>query len=619
MATTGGSGNDTLFGGTGNDALAGYAGNDTYQYVVGSGQDTVSDTGGTDTLLLGNPGNLDIERFDIYRSGNSLVFDFLTAGKVTVLNQFGATPPATRLEYFATDDGWGPFLIQNGLTGTAGNDLIVGSAAAETLSGGLGDDLLWGGAGNDALVGGDGENELHAGTGNDTLLGGIDEDELYSGAGTDRLDGGNGFDTANYEDQTTGVFVNLSGEEQAYDNRLFASGQVYETGTRTVDTLVSIESVIGTRYADYVVLGRTDSETDLYLGKGNDTVVGGATSDEAWASIGYWDDPSGIIVNLSAKALPATLDGVTYYVGRNTARDGWGNTDTFILDGNLSISGSEHADYLRGRDDSDQDRFNDFFDGGKGNDTLDGGTGSYDGVGYWAEDDALYGAVVNLSSTARTLSFYGASVTVNAGSARDAYGGIDTLKNIELVSGSDLNDYIIGSAANNGYLGGQEGNDTLLGGGGVDSLYGDQGNDLLKGETGNDYLVGDEGNDVLNGGAGADMLLGGSGSDRFDFDSLSELGIGSGRDLIQDFMINTLQIVGDKIDLSTIDANPLLANDQAFKLVSAFSTTAPTTGFEVLYNNGVIALNTDSDTFADYEIQLVGTVPTALTAADFIL
>ena len=48
-----GEGNDTIIGGIGNDTLNGGAGNDTYQYNLGDGFDTISETGGTDKIVFG--------------------------------------------------------------------------------------------------------------------------------------------------------------------------------------------------------------------------------------------------------------------------------------------------------------------------------------------------------------------------------------------------------------------------------------------------------------------------------------------------------------------------------------------------------------------------------------
>jgi Ca2+-binding RTX toxin-like protein len=613
MATTGTINNDTLIGSIGNDTLIGYLGNDTYQYSLGGGLDTVRDTGGTaDTLVFSDPGNKYVN-LDVYRSGNNLVFDFFSAGKLTIENQFGTTAPASRIEYMTSDDGWGPFTIQNGLTGTSGADLIVGTTAAESISGGLGDDLIWGGAGNDTINGGDGNNEIHGGVGNDSLIGGVNDDEFYGGAGSDILSGGSGYDEAYYDDLTAGIFVNLSGQTQAYNNRLIGTNKVLETGTNTIDTLVSIEDVNGTNYSDYFMLGRTNSNTSVALGKGNDTLDGGSSTDtNYWTSLDYGDDPSGVIINLSRAYLTVTLGSTTYNVGRGTAKDGWDGRDTIMLyEDNLSIVGSEYADYIRGRDDTDSDRIWEWFGGGRGNDTINGGTGTSDTAGYGVDDDeGSYGVIVNLSSASITVG----SLVVSAGTARDNWRNTDTLQNIENINGSRLADFIVGSSGNNGFLSGEAGNDTIKGGGGMDNLLGGAGNDSLMGETGQDYLTGGLGKDTLSGGADRDY---------FHFSALNESGITSTTwDVITDFTRNTSTVIGDIIDLSMIDTNLAVAGDQAFSFIGSnvFSTDA-TGQLRYAYNStagtGVLYGSTDADTAAEFALQLNGV--TALSASDFIL
>lgn len=89
------------------------------------------------------------------------------------------------------------------MTGTAGNDRLVGQAGADTLIGGAGHDILEGGdgadtlygdAGNDVLAGGADNDMLYGGTGNDVLRGGDGNDTLDGGDGNDRLEGGAGSD-----------------------------------------------------------------------------------------------------------------------------------------------------------------------------------------------------------------------------------------------------------------------------------------------------------------------------------------------------------------------------------------------------------------------------------------
>jgi Ca2+-binding RTX toxin-like protein len=61
-------------------------------------------------------------------------------------------------------------VVTNG-NGTAGNDLVLGTAAGETLNGGNG---------NDCLVGGGGDDFLKGGGGNDVCIGGGGANEKYN-------------------------------------------------------------------------------------------------------------------------------------------------------------------------------------------------------------------------------------------------------------------------------------------------------------------------------------------------------------------------------------------------------------------------------------------------------
>ena len=206
---------------------------------------------------------------------------------------------------------------------------------------------------------------------------------------------------------------------------------------------------------------------------------------------------------------------------------------------------------------------------GAGNNALNGSTGT-DTVSY------QYGMGAGVT-TGVTVSLATATAQATGSS------GSDTLTAIENLIGSALADRLTGNSAAN----------------------------QLSGGAGNDTLSGGLGNDVLVGGAGKDSLTGGAGNDIFDFNALSELGLSStSRDVITDFTVGL-----DKIDLSTIDANTSLAGDQAFAFVSSFTATAG----QVRYSGGIVYLNTDADTAAEFEIALMGVVPASLTAAAFVL
>ena len=81
------------------------------------------------------------------------------------------------------------------ITGTPGDDTLVGGADDEEIKGLAGDDTLTGGDGDDVLIGNEGDDVLRGGRGADRLFGCEDDDILDGGAGADLLNAGSGRDT----------------------------------------------------------------------------------------------------------------------------------------------------------------------------------------------------------------------------------------------------------------------------------------------------------------------------------------------------------------------------------------------------------------------------------------
>ena len=369
------SGDDNLVGTSGNDSIYGWAGNDTLE--GGKGNDTLD--GGVNSKS--DPGS----DWALYASAASAVIVNLSTGTAT---------------------------------GGAGNDTLIsienieGSSYADTLTGNASANTLRGNGGNDTLYGDAGGDTLYGDAGNDTLYGDADDDVLIGGKGNDILDGGTGSkggigDTANYSDAGSAVFVNL------------VTGTA--TGGTGNDTLISIENIEGSSYAD-TLTGNASANT-LGGNDGNDTLYGDAGSDTLYGDAG------------------------------NDALYGDADEDILI--------------------------------GGKGDDILDGGTNSKGGTGDTANYYDAFGAVfVNLS----------------AGTATGGAGN-DTLISIENIEGSLSSDTLTGNSGSN-TLRGSDGNDVLYGEAGNDTLYGDAGDDTLSGGNDNDLLYGGKGNDILDGGKG---------------------------------------------------------------------------------------------------------------------
>lgn len=74
--------------------------------------------------------------------------------------------------------------------GGAGQNIVIGDDAAQSIVLGAEDDVLAGGGGNDVIGSAGGNDRLDGGTGNDIVFGGIGNDTLQGGTGNDVLQGG---------------------------------------------------------------------------------------------------------------------------------------------------------------------------------------------------------------------------------------------------------------------------------------------------------------------------------------------------------------------------------------------------------------------------------------------
>jgi Ca2+-binding RTX toxin-like protein len=327
------------------------------------------------------------------------------------------------------------------------------------------------------------------------------------------------------------------------------------------DTFVSIENLIGSSFND-TLIGNTGNNI-IEGGGGNDYLDGGAGIDTA----SYVSAGAGVSVSLNIVG------------AQNTFGAG---IDTLVNFENLT--GSSFSDRLIGN------AGNNIIEGGGGNDYLDGGAG-IDTASY-----ASAGAGVSVS--------LGVTVAQNTTGA-----GIDTLVNFENLTGSKYNDRLSGNALNN----------VIDGGAGDDWLDGGAGNDTLIGGAGSDALIGGDGSDLIIGGLGQDRLSGGSGNDIFQFNSVSE-SPSSLPDVITDFN----RLLGDRIDVSVIDANIASASNQAFAwvgLVSGGSIGRGELGYQISGSDLILLGNTGTSAVnplvtPDFRVLLLGAASSGLTAAN---
>ena len=91
------------------------------------------------------------------------------------------------------------------------------------------------------------------------------------------------------------------------------------------------------------------------------------------------------------------------------------------------------------------------------------------------------------------------------------------------------------------------------------------------------------------------------GADIFKYKSVNDSPAGAGKDVIIGFQSGA--DIGDKIDLTAIDANVLLAGNQAFTYMGGAVFTS---AGQLRYADGILSGSTDADTAAEFQISLLG-------------
>jgi len=373
-----GTGNDSVNGGLGNDGLYGDTGNDTLDgsdgadvLIGGAGADRCIGGAGDD-VFLGSLADLNGDTLSLLSSTDIILVDAVRFDERSLT--ITAITGGTRLQIDSNLDGTADasITIQGIAAGTltaesnpegdgdpstiirlfssgtagAGNDTLLGTAAAQTLNGLAGNDLVLAQGGNDSLVGGLGNDTLSGGLGDDTADGGGGIDLIRLGDGNDRwIATGGGNDT-------------VYGEE---GNDRLAGGS-------------GAESIFGGSGAD-----------TMSGGAGNDTVTGGAGSDVFALTLGGGNDSiidfaDGVdLLDLSAFAV--AIGGVSISAVAGGTRVAVGDTSV-LLEG-ISVGAVTAADLFGLR--ATPTTGNDTLFGTSGNDTVDALAG----------DDSLFGLAGN--------------------------------------------------------------------------------------------------------------------------------------------------------------------------------------------------------------------------------
>jgi serralysin len=426
-------------------------------------------------------------------------------------------------------------------------------------------------------------------------------------------------------------------------------------GGFTIANTVVIENATGGEGNDTIIGNAANNVltgnggNDVFTpGAGHDTVAGGAGNDGAYfgASFeagdlfdgGAGDDQIGLQGNYANFALtPANIvnvEQIVFLSGSDTRfGDTAGNTYSYSLvsnDANVAAGqvlkvngnglGSGEAMSFDGRAETDG-AFLAY--GGLGTDRVTGGQqadGFYFGDTRWGASDVLDGQGGS-DQLGLQGNYSGANAIVFGG------GQLSSIEQIVLLSGADTR-FGGGALAFNYTL---TMNDANLATGQTMTI---NGNSLRSGEVltfdgsaetgglyrvfsgaGDDSIKGGAGNDTIYGGAGADTLTGGLGNDTFAYAATGHSTSG-GFDTITDFAL------GDRIDLSLIDANSAAANNNAFAFIgaNAFSHAAgELRATDAGNGDWVVEGDVDGDGVADIVIHVHVTDGHGVGGGDFVL
>ena len=453
--------------GSGDDSVTGSVGDDVVD--LGQGTDTINAGAGDDTINLGedSPGNPDEDPDVIILqdgSGNDIISNFDAP----------------------TDNGDGTFTGIDTLDVTALFDAPVGDPDRDPVNT------------NDVVVTDDGSGNavLTFPNGESITLNGIDpveaDDPFYLNAIGIPMADGTVSGTAG-DDLIDGAYLGDPDGDIVDNNDAILAG---DSGN---DDL--IEANGGN---DSVLAG--DGDDEVYGGAGNDSISGGAGADTLFGD-----------------------------AGNDTIVGNEGGDTIFGGDGDDTISNP--AGTLSGGSDT--------FFGDAGNDTIYVGNGGDTAFG-GADADLITSLGSSQSKVVEggeagddndTLSFAGESDafdTIDVSFSGDEEGVVDirgqtvTFSEIENIVGTQGDDTIDATGDTGGMgLAGEGGDDSLTGGTGDDTLDGGSGNDTLDGAAGGDTLIGGTGDDTiqLNDTFGDDTIDGGADVGDGDTDVLDGSGL----------------------------------------------------------------------------------------------
>ena len=523
---SGGDGGDVLKGDHGDDSIVGGAGHDRARYNDLVEHYALSTSNGVDFVVtdlhvtsgLGDDGTDQLTQTEGMITAN-YTGDFTAAAVNGALQMTAGNDIAVGYGANVTVDYTGAVIGNNGIsinlsqadagtqvgtsqsgndvlrnilniTGSEFNDNITGNAAANVLSGGDGGDVLKGDHGDDTIVGGAGHDRsryndlvehysIATTNGVDFIVTDVHVTSGLGDDGTDFLTQTEGMIAANYTGDFTAAAVNgalqmTAGNDIAvgygtnvtvdYTGAVIGSNGISinlsqaDAGTQVGtsqsgnDVLRNILNIIGSEFNDNIT-GNADPNIlsggaggDILKGDhGNDTIIGGAGHDRA-----RYND-------LIQHYAISTTDGADFEV-----------TDLHLTSG----LGDDGTDQLTGTEGIVAANFTGDFTSPAVAGVLQMTSGNDIAVGYGGNVTVDYtGAVIGSSGISINLAQADSGIAIGTSQS-----GLDLLRGIFNITGSEFNDSITGNSSDN-ILAGGDGNDTLRGSHGNDTIVGDAGHD----------------------------------------------------------------------------------------------------------------------------------------------
>lgn len=420
---------------------------------------------------------------------------------------------------------------------------------------------IHGGEGSDSLTGtesygpkyalyGDGGNDKLSYDSYDAhvlLSGGEGDDSIYAAGENKEVDGGEGYDKLFSDsmelDEITGIeeLVIVRGETRVADfdlhsfekisvtahayRAVLAFSHAIDLDDYTIETNGASLILEGSTQGDRFDLSSYSSRFEVYAGKGDDTIVGGA---------------AGIDANGG--------DGNDYLAGSdgNDELSGGDGQNKDAYDTVLGFGGDDKIDFNAGGG---------MLNGGEGEDTLYIFADTFktpslaavtlqniEIIEFFNTTKLTLGAVdlsdvqklkgdaelvMDQQSVFKDISILAGSVITIQGSQSDDVASFVDSKGSLSFHGGDGNDNLSSDGRSN-FLWGEKGDDVLVGANGVNHLDGGDGNDAIKGGGKHDYLASGEGHDTMSAGDGKDRIV----LTILGSDDVKKLNAGAGDDII---------------------------------------------------------------------------------------